>query len=230
MLSTKYDEVDRGVLLVRLLQQEINFTTVEVNDLPALKLKRPEEGRVYIVGASLFLQPLPADGVVVASLTPKALDMVGDERLSIVAREAIPANAKTSKKAVELLGSTKVVTEKKALKRLGSEMTDEMRVLQLKTERKEKEEESRREPAGSSMRHVDGAEDGLSIGGGMGGRKATFYGPRSARSSPSSPSEEPLARRATRLLAEVPKYLTSASKADLSVSGGNVPTPSDDQT
>eukprot|EP00904_Undaria_pinnatifida_P009822 jgi/Undpi1/5970/HiC_scaffold_2.g01244.m1 len=138
ILRAKHGEIDQNLLLARLLQEEIAFSTVEVSDLPALKLRRRAEGRVYVLGESHFAPPPVEDGgVVVAGLTPKALEMAGDESLSVVARESLPTNAKTKKKAVELMGSMKVVTEKKALKRLGSEMTEDMRTLQLKTERRE---------------------------------------------------------------------------------------------
>lgn len=144
--------------------------------------------------------------------------MVGDEKLNTEAREALPANTRTSKKAVELMGSTKVVTEKKALKRLGSEMSDSMRVLQIKTERKEqKEEENRRNLL--SAGEAGGGGGGDKGGGADGGRAAddgvtqlTLSPTKSMASmrvsSPGSFASSPMARRATRLLTEVPKFIT----------------------
>lgn len=114
-MQAKYDgEIDLDVLLCRLLQKELVFSAIEKDDLPALTQRRRDEGKIYVLGDSNFLAP--ADAVVVSTVTPKALGLVGDEQLSVVAREALPANAKVNKKAVELMGSTKVVTEKKALK------------------------------------------------------------------------------------------------------------------
>lgn len=153
--------------------------------------------------------------------------------LSAVAREALPANTKTNNKAVELMGSSKVVTEKKALKRLGSEMSNSMRVLQIKTERKEQKEESRRNHVAAG---ADLSGEGAGGGGGAGGERGGVDGmgasadrvssPRASVASmrPNSPSSfapSAMARRATRLLTEVPKFISelgsgSVSKADLS--------------
>lgn len=144
--------------------------------------------------------------------------MVGDEKLNTEAREALPANTRTSKKAVELMGSTKVVTEKKALKRLGSEMSDNMRVLQIKTERKEqKEEENRRNLLGAGEAAGGGGGGGDKGVGADGGRAAdgvtqlTLSPTKSMAamrvSSPGSFASSPMARRATRLLTEVPKFI-----------------------
>lgn len=164
----------------------------------------------------------------------QALEMAGDERLSAVAREALPANKKTSKKAVELMGSTKVVTEKKALKRLGSEMTESMRVLQLKTERKQQREEEQRRAnvlGGGNLAAGLGGEGGGTGGEGGAADGIGALGEKSRSSgasmvnmrvgSPSSFTASPMARRATRLLTEVPKFITEmgmgsgGSKADL---------------
>lgn len=151
ILKERYDGVDQAALISRLLRQEIKFCVVEKDDLPALAERPRDHARVYVLGHSHFFQSLPSEAVVVNTLTPKALGLAGDEHLSTAAREALPANARVNKKAVELMGSTKVVTEKKALKRLGSEMSEDMRRLQVKTERRElREEEMRRERATAS--------------------------------------------------------------------------------
>lgn len=152
--------------------------------------------------------------------TKQALEIAGDEQLSAVARDALPANTKTSKKAVELMGSTKVVTEKKALKRLGSEMSDSMKVLQIKTERKEQKiEESRRGLIPSAIvtdLSGEGAGgDGVDGVGAVGGQR-----PSSRIGSPGGFGSSTMARRATRLLTEVPKFisdmgLSTGSKGDL---------------
>lgn len=176
----------------------------------------------------------------------QALEMAGDDQLFAEAREALPTNTKTSKKAVELMGSTKVVTEKKALKRLGSEMTDDMRALQIKTERKEqKQEENRRLqnsisstdlPAGAAERGGaataagkgrDGAGGAAAAAAADGAepvmvpRKMSLVNMRIG--SPGSFASTPMARRATRLLTEVPKFISeigasgsSSSKVDSS--------------
>lgn len=126
--------------MFRLLKQDVTFVTVEVDDLASLKQRRPEQGRVYLLGRSHFLSPPALETVDVATLSQKALVVAGDEELSTAAREALPANTRTNKKVVELVGSSKVVTEKKALKQLDSEMTDEMRMLQVRSEKRERED------------------------------------------------------------------------------------------
>lgn len=142
--------------------------------------------------------------------------MVGDEALAAVAREALPANTRTSKKAVELMGSTKVVTEKKALKRLGSEMSESMRALQIKTERRQQQKEDREGGGGVA---ADGETDGIgAMGEKCGSPRASMVNMRIG--SPGSFASSPMARRATRLLTEVPKFISDmgggGSKADLS--------------
>lgn len=160
-------------------------------------------------------------------MNKQALEIAGDEELSAVAREALPANTKTRKKAVELMGSTKVVTEKKALKRLGSEMTESMRALQLKTERKEQREEEHRrahnasssaaaaEAGGAAGGEGGGAADGL---GAMGEKTLSPTGSMAnvRVGSPNSFAGSPMARRATRLLTEVPKFMS-----DMGMGGGS---------
>ncbi|CAN0134995.1 unnamed protein product [Ectocarpus fasciculatus] len=215
VLRAKYGEVDQDGLIVKLLMEEFSFTTVEVTDLQTLKTRPRDKGKVYLLGETNFLQSPPSERVDYSNLKPKALEMVGDEKLNTEAREALPANTKTSKKAVELMGSTKVVTEKKALKRLGSEMSESMRVLQIKTERKEqREEENRRSMLSAS--EGGGSGGGEKGGGADGGRAAdgqlTLSPTKSMAtmrvSSPGSFASSPMARRATRLLTEVPKFIT----------------------
>lgn len=137
--------MDESILISRLIKQELKVKTVEKVDLLALA-QRPRDHRcLYVLGDSNFtLPPMAAAEAVAAGLALKALDLAGDEHLAAAAREALPRDLKVGKKAVGLMGSTKVVTEKKALKRLGSEMTDDMKLLQAKNERKEREEERRR--------------------------------------------------------------------------------------
>lgn len=156
----------------------------------------------------------------------QALEIVGDEQLSVVAREALPTNTKTSKKAVELMGSTKVVTEKKALKRLGSEMSDSMRNLQIKMERKEKREEEHRQANSTSAAPDLGGEGGGGATGATDGLEKALSPTSSMANlragSPNSFTSSPMARRATRLLTEVPKFISEmgmgggGSKQDLS--------------
>lgn len=71
MLREKYGEVDQDALIVKLLIEEISFTTVEANDLPALKLRQRDKGKVYLLGESHFVQEIPPACVNVASLKPK---------------------------------------------------------------------------------------------------------------------------------------------------------------
>lgn len=216
VLRTKYDEVDKNALVTKLLQEEVAFTTVEAEDLATLKLRPRDEGRVYLLGESNFMQPLPSDVLVVQKLTPKALGIVGDEKLAVVAREALPTNARTKKKAVELMGSTKVVTEKKALKRLGSEMTQGMRVLQMKNDKKELKiqvhrEERERE---ASMHSVAGSNSGEAEGGAVGSLVPTNSMSNMRLSSPSF-ADTSMGRRATRLMADGPKFRASGSATDV---------------
>lgn len=208
ILQEKFSGLDQDVLLSKLLLGEVPFLTVEADSLPSLKARPWEGGRVYILGKSNFLQPPLSEGMVVKSLTPKALVIAGDDNLSTVAREALPDNVRTSKKAMELMGSTKVVTEKKALKRLGSEMTEDMRVLQIKTERREmkKEEEVERRREKEAL-----TNSGNEGGGGSGGGNITSGGSstsmlRTKRSLanirpnlPSFTNASPTSRRATQL-------------------------------
>lgn len=126
------------------------------------------------------------------------------------------------------MGSTKVVTEKKALKRLGSEMSDSMKLLQIKSERKEKEqkeEENRRGIVNVPTAIItdlsgDGAGGWGSDGAGASGDKIHRAStPNSRIGSPGSFGSSAMARRATRLLTEVPKFISdmgiSGSKSDL---------------
>ncbi|CAM9229009.1 unnamed protein product [Ectocarpus sp. 13 AM-2016] len=217
VLRAKYGEVDQDGLIVKLLMEEFSFTTVEATDLQTLKTRSRDKGKVYLLGETNFMESPLSERVNYSNLKPKALEMVGDEKLNTEAREALPANTRTSKKAVELMGSTKVVTEKKALKRLGSEMSDSMRVLQIKTERKEqKEEENRRNLLGAG--EAGGGGGGDKAVGADGGRAADGVTPLTLSptksmaamrvSSPGSFVSSPMARRATRLLTEVPKFIT----------------------
>ncbi|CAM9786780.1 unnamed protein product, partial [Pylaiella littoralis] len=210
VLRERYGDVDQDALIVKLLLEEFRFTTVEAIDLPTLKKRERDIGKVYLLGQSHFNQTPPPISVDMTSIKPKALEVVGDEQLSAVARETLPANTKTSKKAVELMGSTKVVTEKKALKRLGSEMTDDMRALQVKTERKEQREAGEGVGAGAAAEAAAGAAAAAAAADGAG----THAGPRKISmvnmgiGPPGSFATTPMARRATRLLNEVPKFIS----------------------
>eukprot|EP00903_Cladosiphon_okamuranus_P008073 g7787.t1 len=233
VLRSKYGEVDQDALIVKLLMEEFCFTTVEVDDLAALRTQPRDKDKVYLLGETNFGQRPPSTCLELTNLNPKALEMVGDEQLATVARQALPPNTKTSKKAVELMGSNKVVTEKKALKRLGSEMSDSMRVLQLKTERKEQKEEEHRRlnvptvtDAGDEGAEGAGASGQRAAVDGIGASGDKALGPKGSLAnlkvgSPGSFAASPMARRATRLLTEVPKFISDmgmggGSKADLS--------------
>lgn len=163
VLREKYGDFDPNILVFRLLKQEVTFVTVEVDDLANLKQRRPEQGRVYILGKSHFLSPPALETVDVATLSKKALVVVGDEELATAAREALPATTRTNKKVVELMGSSKVVTERKALKKLGSEMTDEMRMLQVRSEKREKEDRQEKMPTLAQHRRGESKEGHVSM-------------------------------------------------------------------
>lgn len=75
MLREKYGEVDRDALVVKLLLEEFNFTTVEVTDLPALKSRQRDWGKVYLLGESHFDQTRPSASVDMTTLTPKVKRM-----------------------------------------------------------------------------------------------------------------------------------------------------------
>lgn len=71
VLRAKYGEVDQDALIVKLLVEEISFATVEAGDLPALKQRQRDKGKVYLLGETHFMQDVPAACVNVASIKPK---------------------------------------------------------------------------------------------------------------------------------------------------------------
>lgn len=71
VLRKKHGEVDRDALVVKLLLEEFSFTTVEVADLPALKSRQRDWGKVYLLGESHFCQTPPSANVDMTTLTPK---------------------------------------------------------------------------------------------------------------------------------------------------------------
>ena len=71
MLRSKYGELDQDALIVKLLVEEFSFTTVEVDDLPALRTQPRDKDKVYILGETHFGQKPPSACVELTNLKPK---------------------------------------------------------------------------------------------------------------------------------------------------------------
>lgn len=71
VLRERYGDVDQDALIVKLLLEEFRFTTVEAIDLPTLKKRERDIGKVYLLGQSHFNQTPPPLCVDMTSIKPK---------------------------------------------------------------------------------------------------------------------------------------------------------------
>eukprot|EP00924_Labyrinthula_sp_SR-Ha-C_P011698 augustus_masked-scaffold_17-processed-gene-5.47-mRNA-1 protein AED:1.00 eAED:1.00 QI:0/-1/0/0/-1/1/1/0/235 len=128
---------------------EINFTPV------------PKE---KIIKKEVILPVIPKK-----QIKPKALQMMGDEKLEEMSREALPEMAKVTPKALQKLGEEKILPEK-LRKRLGSGMgIDQMKAQKAQELQDQIEKQKMMQKSGKFQAlQYDGADDQHEVGLGVG--------------------------------------------------------------